>query len=231
MVQAGERQQLAEAPALRGRVDADDVHLAERRGSAAWSSGSRAAGRRRRASSRPAGSNHGSAIRSARFGRVHRALLGVVRERRGVDPDQLVGVGRAVAADVSPSGTTSAGSGSLVGRRITHSDADPLEAVAARQRGRRRVVAVRPGADRRRRSRQRLVEQRRGRRRGPGRPGVRRGSAGRRSAARTPSSRTHERTDSGSVPQRQPGRLVERRGAVLGLGGGGDLGDRSRRSP
>ena len=57
--------------------------------SAAWSSGSRAAGPRRSATSSPAGSNHGSAIRSARLVGVHRALLGVVGEGRGVDPQHL----------------------------------------------------------------------------------------------------------------------------------------------
>ena len=67
MVQAGEGEHLAQAAALRGRVDCRRRTPRRGRRRAAWSSGSRAARRRPSATSRPAGSNHASAIRAARL--------------------------------------------------------------------------------------------------------------------------------------------------------------------
>ena len=105
------------------------------------------------ATSRPAGSNHGSAIRSARLAASIAPCSGWCGEGRGVDADHVVGVGVAVAADRHAVGHASAGSGREVDRRITHSSrtrSKPVRAPPAARRPGGRRATTRSAAVRRR---------------------------------------------------------------------------------
>ena len=86
----------AQADALHGGIDPDDVHLAERGRSAAWSSGSRRSRPSRSATISPVGVEPRLGHPLGQVGGVHRPLLGVVREGQRVDADQVLGVGVAV---------------------------------------------------------------------------------------------------------------------------------------
>ena len=111
VVQPGQGEQLAEAAALRGRVDADDVHLAELGGVLLGPVEAEQPARRPSATSRPAGSNHGSAIRSARLAASIAPCSGWWAKAAALTRTTSSGVGGAVAADGEPAGTASSGSG------------------------------------------------------------------------------------------------------------------------
>ncbi len=216
-------EELAQAVALRGRVDPDDVDLAEAAECCLvqWKPSSRSSSRRDEQPGRVE-PRLGHPLRQV--GGVHRALLGVVGEGQRVDPDQLLGVGVAVAASTTPSGTTNSGSGSVSDRRITHSSrtrSNPCRAASARGR----VVAVRPGLEDlrgpgRRAPSRAATSRARGR-------GVRvhdqaQGPVGDR---REPDSSVHVWTRADRGGAGRPGRLVERRRPVGLLRGGGEQGD------
>ena len=148
MVQARQREHPAQAESLRGRVDADDVHLADRAvRRAPWSSGSRPARRRARRGRSPSAENHGSRSRRSRSARVHRPCSGWSAKARRVDAHPR----RPRPAPTSNVRSRTPGRhGDLrerLGERAAHlpQRAEPLEAELAR-RGRRRrgQLAVRP---------------------------------------------------------------------------------------
>ena len=137
----------AQTPALGGRVDRDDVHLAELGRSAAWSSGSRAARRPRRRPAAPPGRT--TARPSARRGSPASIdpCSGWWAKAAAFTRRHLVGVGVAVAADRHarrPRGTSHRRRRALASPRARRTAANPSR--SAMPRG-SRVVGVRPRRD------------------------------------------------------------------------------------
>jgi hypothetical protein len=133
---------LAEAPSLGGRIDGDDVDLAEVGGVLLGpvEGEQPVAGVRDEQALRV---EPGLGHPLGEVGGIHRTLLGVMGERRRVHPDHLVGVGVAVTAD-----RHTLDRGDVYGTRLArHHPEGPggREAEAARECCRRGMIGVRPG--------------------------------------------------------------------------------------
>ena len=205
-------------------VDADDVHLAERGGvllgpveaqhpAAAL------------ATSSPAGSNHGSPIRSARSRAYIAPCSGWWANDAALTRSSSALVPAVEAADRRPPRAARAGpTAAPAGRRITHSSRTRSKPCRAASRAAAGWSACDQACNASVVRRQRLVEQRPRHAAAAGR--------GRTASERSPPMTSakpvvgHPPADVvGPVAQGQPGRLVDRRGPVGRLGVGGDVGD------